>query len=183
VAVNIEITGVQRVINKLSALASKNQAMLVRRVNKAANALRVRIVGDLVQGVWRLKSRHGTAGLAGTVYVNESGGGAVGDRIQAVVHGAGGAAPYGIFWERGIKSHVIVPKTARALAWPAYGQWQKSAMLQRRFAFTADMIFAKRVVWPAQRPRPWFSGPYRDMLPELEAILQPDTSQMDLFSS
>ena len=61
---------------------------------------------------------------------------------------AAGAAP---FLEFGTKPHVIVPRRARALAWPAAG----SARLSGRTRTGGRRIFARRVNHPGTRPQPF----------------------------
>jgi hypothetical protein len=197
-AFQVKLDGVTQVRKHIRGLYRANQKELLGRLNAAANALRQRVVQGLITGTY-LKSRHGTAGLAGSVYAVKAA--LVGDAIEASVHGGGGAVPYGVFWEGGIKAHDIVPVRAKALAWPAFGaagtgyrgtptidlgvfgHVHGRAIKQRMFKFTADYLFAKRVHIPAQAPRPWFSGTYRSMLGELEEMIRPNRSQMDLFTS
>lgn len=181
-AIKIEIVGLQKVIDKFSARVMKAQVAIARRVNAAAYSLQSRILSDLRGGVWRIKSRHGTSGLAGSVVVSPAG--PVGTPgPTATVKGGGGTSKYGVYWEGGIRAHDIVPVSAKALAWPAYGPFpmNQKRVSQRALAFTKDMIFAKRVHIPAQAPRPWFSGPYRLMKSDLEAMVASSAAEGSLF--
>lgn len=175
----LEVHGAEGVAANLRGIDPKMIMMLRRRIDVASELLRERIIAGLVTGAWGIKSRRGTAGLAGTVHqipaeVTEKG-------VEGGVRGAGAPAEYGAFFQTGGRGpYQIVGKPV--LAWPAYGKFQKNTK-QGKFAFTVEMLFAKRVTHPTIKRAPWMTGPFEAMMPEIMEILTPTDQQKELFES
>jgi len=123
---------------------------LYRKVFSLLIQVQSKIQGNLAQGIG-LKSRHGTAGLAGSVRVIPPA--VEGAIIKGSVEGGGGPFWYGGMWEfTGHKE--IVPVTKKSLSWLADGK----------------RVFAMRV--SAQAPRPWMIPPFEEMKPYIAEQLQ-----------
>lgn len=134
-------------------LVARQQRVVIALRNKILNLelrLQSKIQGNLAQGIG-LKSRHGTAGLAGSVRAEEPV--IVGQDVTGEVKGAGGPTWYGRMWEfQGHKE--IFPVNKKALSWLANGK--------RVFAMHVD----------AQEPRPWFMPPWQEFKPTVIAEIK-----------
>lgn len=135
----------------------KAQAGLNRRVDLFLFALRRKILnlelrlqskiqGNLAAGIG-LKSRHGTAGLAGSVRVTEPV--IMGTRIEGSVTGAGGPTWYGGMWEREGHGEIFPIPPKKAL----------------HFMLEGKEVFFRRV--SAQGPRPWMKPPFQEFKPTI----------------
>jgi len=149
-SITAKVTG----FSEAQASLLERQAMLMdalyRKVFSLLVQVQSKIQGNLAQGIG-LKSRHGTAGLAGSVRVIPPG--VEGTIIKGSVQGAGGPTWYGGMWEfTGHKE--IVPVTKKVLSWIADG----------------NRVFAMRV--SAQGPRPWMIPPFEQMKSYIAEQLQ-----------
>ncbi len=176
---SVSVTGLDQFKARLDGTVQKLTIVLSRRINQASLELQSAIVEGLATGKYGIQSRHGAAGLAGSVTVIPAQ--ATSDSsVSGGVQGAGGVAIYGVYHEMGGRGpYEILPKTAEALAWQAYGTFPTRAR-QKKFSFTADMIFAKRVMHPTIKQRRWFGAAVDDMTPRIREIVA-DSLQMELF--
>lgn len=74
------------------------------------------------------------------------------DNDSAIIHVN---APYAAAVEFGSKPHVIVPKRARVLAWPASEGSRRLSGRARSGTSSGDMVFAGKVNHPGTKPRPF----------------------------
>jgi hypothetical protein len=141
--ITTNVTGLEEAEARMAARAARLTAALYKKIFSLCIQVQSKIQGNLASGIG-LKSRHGTAGLAGSVRVIEPT--QEGTRITGSVQGAGGPFWYGAMWEK--TGHgVIVPVNKKVLSWMADGK----------------RVFAMRV--SAQAPRPWMVPPFREMKP------------------
>ncbi|SRR6266481_1846077 len=153
----IQIQHVEEVKERLSGAYKKALVLMQEKVNRASLFLQSKIVQGLAAGTYGIKSRRGSAGLAGSVRVTPSE--IQGDLVEGFVTGAGGTSWYGKVHEfGGTRSYTIEPTSAKALAWKPFGS-SGSVGKQSAFAFTRDVIFARKVIHPPLPQRRWMGEP------------------------
>jgi hypothetical protein len=161
-----EIHGVEQTQADLAARANKTLLALRDKVWELSLRLQSKVQGNLSAGIG-LKSRHGSAGLSGSVRAldPEVSGTAVIGGAQA----GGGPFWYGRMWEfTGHKE--IVPISPDIL----FGEagWKKGTSAKRALHFFANgkEVFTRRV--SAQQPRPWMIPPFQEFKPTIAAELR-----------
>ena len=148
--ITTKLEGFDEAKASIAARAARLTDALYKKIFSLCVQVQSKVQGNLAAGIG-LKSRHGTAGLAGSVRVIEPT--VAGTIITGSVQGGGGPFWYGGMWE--FKGHgEIVPINKKALSWLADGK----------------RVFAMRVA--AQAPRPWMIPPYREMKPYIAAQIR-----------
>jgi hypothetical protein len=190
--IEIQIDGASDVSESLQGLSTNALILLKHRVSVASSTLREAIISALTGGTYGIRSRRGMAGLAGSVQeldVTDDGE----DTVTGGVVGGGPAQPHGDMFEVGGKGpYEIVAKPGSVLAWPGKGKFiprmphglkhrltPEHRIVKRASAFTAGMIFARRVKHPATKQARWFTGPADDLVEQIQDILDP-TDELDL---
>jgi hypothetical protein len=190
--IEIKIEGASDVSESLRGLSTNALILLKHRISVASSTLREAIVSGLADGTYGIRSRRGMAGLAGSVQEldpAETDDGVV----EGGVVGGGPAQPHGDMFEVGGKGpYEIVAKPGSVLAWPGKGKFiprmphglkhrltPEHRIVKRASAFTAGMIFARRVKHPAMKQARWFTGPADDLVEQIQDILDP-TDELDL---
>lgn len=147
--ISVDVRGVEETTASLEARFERMTLALRAKILSLELQLQSKIQGNLAEGIG-LKSRHGTAGLAGSVRAIEPT--IDGTDITGTVEGAGGTSWYGAMWEfTGHKE--IVPVNKKVL----------------HFFVDGKGVFTTRV--SAQGPRPWFLPVFNDMKSEIIASL------------
>jgi hypothetical protein len=190
--IEIKIEGASDVSESLRGLSTNALILLKHRISVASSTLREAIVDGLADGTYGIRSRRGTAGLAGSVQEldpAETDDGVV----EGGVVGGGPAQPHGDMFEAGGKgAYEIVAKPGHVLAWEGKGKFiprlphglkhrstPEHRIAKRASASTAGMIFARRVHHPALKQARWFTGPADDLVEQIQDILNP-TDELDL---
>lgn len=147
--INAKVEGLSGAQVALAARADRVMQALSRKILLLSEQFKAKVQGNLSAGIG-LKSRHGTAGLAGSVRVIPPE--LEGTAIVGGVEAGGGPFWYGRMWEyTGHKE--IVPVTKKVL----------------RFFVDGKAVFAMRVA--AQGPRPWITPPFIEFKPTIAAEL------------
>jgi hypothetical protein len=143
VSISVNTGGLEHAEQEMAAKTARITSALYKKIFSLCIQVQSKVQGNLAQGIG-LKSRHGTAGLAGSVRANEPT--IEGTVVTGTVEGGGGPFWYGAMWERTGHGE-IVPVTKKVLSWLADGK----------------RVFAMRV--SAQGPRPWMVPPFNEMQP------------------
>lgn len=142
-SITAKVDGFEQAAHRMAGRGARITQALYRKIFSLTLQVQSKVQGNLSAGIG-LQSRHGTAGLAGSVRVIEPT--IEGTMIIGSVQGGGGPFWYGAMWE--FKGHgEIVPVNKKVLSWMADGR----------------RVFAMRV--SAQAPRPWMIPPFREMKP------------------
>jgi hypothetical protein len=174
----ITVQGLDKVQAKIAKMSDKAVMALEKKINKASLLLQQKIVAGLAAGTYGIQSRHGTAGLAGSVQVTPASVSSSG--VDGGITAASGPSWYGIVHEMGgSREYTIVPQSAKALAWQAYGA-TKASLSQKSMSFTSDMVFAKVVHHPPLPQRRWVGQPVDEARGEISAIFH-EPMQQELF--
>jgi hypothetical protein len=165
----VKLQNIEQVKERLTQAYQKALVLMTEKVNRASLLLQSKIVQGLANGTYGIHSRRGAAGLAGSVRVTPAE--TQGDSVRGSVAGAGGTSWYGKVHEfGGTRSYTIAPVNAKALAWKPFGQ-SGAVGKQSAFAFTRDVLFARKVIHPPLPQRRWMGEPVSEAKPEVIRIL------------
>jgi hypothetical protein len=148
--ITADVSGFDKLAAEFEMRAGLIYSALYQKIFSLCIQVQSKVQGNLASGIG-LKSRHGAAGLAGSVRALEPN--IEGDLITGSVEGAGGPFWYGAMWER-TGHREIVPVTKKAL----------------HFFVEGKEVFARRVA--AQSARPWMVPPFQQMQPYIVEQIQ-----------
>ena len=121
--------------------------------------LQAKIVGEKLSGQ---VLHHRTGKLIDSIRLNPEQATATENEVTGGVQGAGSVAWYGRGWElTGFKAHEIVPVNKKALA----------------FMLDGKQVIVRRVMVPAQGPRPFMKPAFEEMREQIISGLQQATNE------